>query len=33
MDENDSDRIIPNDEHPDGYHVFIGAKKWMNQKT
>ena len=27
MDENDLDRIITNDEDPDGYHVFIGNKK------
>ena len=32
MDENDLDRIITNDEDPDGYHVFIGTKKWMKQK-
>ena len=32
MDENDLDRIITNDENPDGYHVFIGTKKWMKQK-
>ena len=31
MDENDLDRIITNDEDPDGYHVFIGTKKWMKQ--
>ena len=27
MDENDLDRIITNDEDPDGYPVFIGTKK------
>ena len=32
MDENDLDRIITNDEDPDGYHVFIRTKKWMKQK-
>ena len=32
MDENDLDRIITNDEDPDGYHVFIGTKRWMKQK-
>ena len=32
MDENDLDTIITNDEYPDGYHVFIGTKKWMKQK-
>ena len=32
MDENDLDRIITNDEDPDGYHVFNGTKKWMKQK-
>ena len=32
MDENDLDRIITNDEDPDGYHVFIGTKKWIKQK-
>ena len=32
MDENDLDKIITNDEDPDGYHVFIGTKKWKKQK-
>ena len=31
MDENDLDRIITNDEDPDGCHVFIGTK-WMKQE-
>ena len=31
MDENGLDRIITNDEDPDGYHVFIGTKNWMKQ--
>ena len=30
---NDLDRIITNDEDPDGYHVSIGTKKWMKQKN
>ena len=33
MHENDLDRIITNDEDPDGCHVFIGTKKWMKQKN
>ena len=32
MDENGLDRIITNDEDLDGYHIFIDAKKWTNQK-
>ena len=32
MDENDLDRIITNDEDPDGYHVFIGTKKMDETK-
>ena len=33
MDENDLDRIITNDEDPDGYHVFIGTKKMDETKN
>ena len=32
MDENELDRIITNDEDPDGYHVFIGTKKMDETK-
>jgi len=32
MDEKNLDRIITNDEDPDGYLVFIGTKKWMKRK-
>ena len=33
MDENDLNRIITNDEDPDGYHVFIGTKKMDETKN
>ena len=33
MDENDLDRIITNDEDPEGYHVFIGTTKMDETKN
>ena len=32
MDEIDLDRIITNDEDPEGHHVFIGTKNGWNKR-